>query len=1197
VLLVLVSPLGLALADREGAPDPETSPATAPLSSPKSKQMYFHTLADTVNVGGATTTNVMDTTRGGVQTELSSVMRVVARWFAYPAFPEGVTINDSATFSLWARASAASSPTFTYWLYSVQQDGTRTQLFTGGPGAVALTTTYQKRTFTATIAPAALPPNSTLELQVEVFGNAATTYFIAWGSDARDSGFAGTFGEHLEVASVATLDHLRMGRVNFLPTASNKTMYVAADVTDPFGGYDIHWVNVTIRAPSGTEIVSNATMSKTSGFFNSFLSTFEFAWNYSGQPSGVYACTVYATDKNGYYSFLANSSDPTRGGHLEKMDFSFTIGTFPFYVNFRVVDSLGVPLAGITLIARVAGTEVNRNVTNAQGIANISLFAGTYSMVAVWQAVEVSAQSYTVTGSVGSGNPVQVTASVYSPSIQIADSRGAGLYRASVFVTHPNGSTTPLPYRTNATGEFTIPRTAGGAYWFRASWLGVQVADVGGAIASNAPVVVQAAAYYLDITIIDSAGRPLPGASAVARNSTTGTVMDSRVSDAGGLAQIVLPVGRYDVDVLWSNTLVSGLKDYFLGADGAVTVVASVFYLSVVATDSRGAPVADASVTIGSETTGDVLAVGVTDAAGLMAHRVPTGDVRVQVRWLDVPVADRRNVNIAGNLTLNVTVDVFYVKLAVLDDHGNPVEGATIDAEVLGRIGASGTTSAAGEAELRLPKTTVRLLVHWRGSLVKATWYSVIGDANHTIRADVFYLVLEAKDSRAQPVPARFVVEDSGGGLVATARADAAGRAEVRSPRGPMWVSTYFLGVLVNRTSLDIASSMSLAPKLAIYYVAFLPVDSRDAPVEAVVSATNASSGRLYGAGIAAGGSVEMRLPVGAARVRAQWISVEVYDATAQVTADVSLTLATKVYYAQLTVVDSRDAGVGSAKVEITRGALLAASNATDDAGAMVARLPAADFDITASYRGVEVFAGTLSVAGDLNRTLRADVFYLEPVVKDSRALPVGGAEVTATLDGGGPMDEGVTAADGRASLRLPGASYVVSARWKGVEVLRVAQNVSGDTAADYPAKVFYIDVETKDAGGAPLSPVHVRALAGAEVRDAGYTTDGKLSFRLPVGSYTVQARFVTSYYLTDVSWSAEKAIDLGADATAQFTVEVYPVPVYQTNAFYAALGAALLLLLFIFLFLRIRKKRRRAGSKEDAAAGSPGPGDKEVSE
>jgi hypothetical protein len=889
-----------------------------------------------VIIGGVTTTNVMDTLAGSNGTEVSSDKRVVARWFLYPAVPAGLEINGSAEFSFWLRGTGSMNPaTLTVYVFSYDQNGVRTPVFQGAqPGNINPNPAYTRQAYAFTLPATTVVPNGTLEIQMDLNGASATKYFVGWGNSTLDSGFTVTLEKHIEVGSVATLDHLRRPRVSFYPNAANKTLYVDATVTDPLGGYDIRWTNVTVRDPSGAEVVANVSMAKTSGFPNSFASGFEFVWNYSGAPPGVYNSTVYAVDQNGHRAWLANSSDRTYGGHIVWLNFSFTIGSFPHYVNFRVVDAYNATLPGALLVATVAGAEANRNLTDTNGIANITLFAGTYAMVAVWQGVNVSAQPVTVTGDVGVGNAIRIDAAVFSPAVSVVDSQRLGLHRASVFVTHPNGSTTTVPYRTNSSGTFVISRTAAGAYRFRVSWLGVEVADVTAAINSTAPVAIAARAYHLSVRVIDSAAAPLGGASAVARNSSTGTVMDSRLTDQSGLAEIVLPQGTYDLDVLWAGTLVSGHKSYYLGADGTVTVVASVYYLAVSAKDPHGAPLGNASVVVTSEETGEPLGVAVTGAAGDAVARVPTIDVRVQLRWLDVLVADARNVPIAGNRTLDLVGMVYYLKLR--------------------------------------------------------------------------------------------------------------------------------------------------------------PVDSRGLPVDALVTASNASTSRLYAAGQVVAAEVELRLPAGPSRLRAQWLTALIYDAVHAVAADATETLKAAVFYQEIRVADSRGKGVEGSQ-------LLAAQ-----------------------------------------------------VLGEVRAQAI--------------ADEG-----GNATLRLPAVNYTLSAAWKGVKVYEAPLAVSGDASATLDSRVYYIDVTTKDSTGAALSPVFLRASSAGEVRDTGYTADGKRSLRLPGGSYEVLARFAASYYLTDVSWEEKKSIDLQKDEAMEFTVSKFPVPFYLTIAFWAILLAIILLLLIVLLFSRLR--------------------------
>jgi hypothetical protein len=67
--------------------------------------------------------------------------------------------------------------------------------------------------------------------------------------------------ESMEVSGVNTLNYLRNPQSGFESNALNTTVIVQATVTDPFGGYDVRWANVTITGPSGI-VLNNATMEK-----------------------------------------------------------------------------------------------------------------------------------------------------------------------------------------------------------------------------------------------------------------------------------------------------------------------------------------------------------------------------------------------------------------------------------------------------------------------------------------------------------------------------------------------------------------------------------------------------------------------------------------------------------------------------------------------------------------------------------------------------------------------------------------------------------------------------------------------------------------------------------------------------------------------------------------------------------------------
>ena len=244
-----------------------------PDASPIAKTFYFHSLNKSVSVGGYTTLTIFNTTLGTNLQMISSSKRLIARWFLYPEVPADVVFQGDAIINLWGTVDTLSNlPLMTVTIYRIDQSGARTQISTNSKN-IDLTNLWELKSLSVPLS-TLLPRNSSLEVQCEINGDAARTYSIAWGSAARNSSVVLPAAGYISVKGIETMDYTHKVRVFFLPNALNRTIYISARITDPFGGYDIRWVNLTLKDPGGVDILTNASMKRVSGYFNSYESVF-----------------------------------------------------------------------------------------------------------------------------------------------------------------------------------------------------------------------------------------------------------------------------------------------------------------------------------------------------------------------------------------------------------------------------------------------------------------------------------------------------------------------------------------------------------------------------------------------------------------------------------------------------------------------------------------------------------------------------------------------------------------------------------------------------------------------------------------------------------------------------------------------------------------------------------------------------------
>ncbi|MCK5414587.1 MAG: hypothetical protein KAJ35_04315, partial [Thermoplasmata archaeon] len=368
---------------------PDEAEAQAPGN--KDITFYLHNVTTGAQIGPITTLRIMNTTQGNTLNEsVRSSKSVQNDFYLYPVLADNTAVDNNVTVHLWARRIATSGDNrganFIMNLYDVDSTGADVATIASATINYNMLTAWREYTISATnVAQYEVASGHSLRLYVEIDGSSSNDYQMAWGDTTRRSRVDIEMNDYVRVNDVDTLDHQRIPRIVYSQLTANKTMYFLANITDPYGGYDVALVNATLVAPNGTTILDDVVMTKTKGFFNSYYNEYEYTWNYSGYPTGQYNLTVDAVDWTGYYyRFPTNPGDTTYGGHLETMTVSFWIGGMPHKVTINVTDDLGAVLPGAAVSMGPTG-----GTTDAGGQVILMIANGTFDLEVRWQNVPV----------------------------------------------------------------------------------------------------------------------------------------------------------------------------------------------------------------------------------------------------------------------------------------------------------------------------------------------------------------------------------------------------------------------------------------------------------------------------------------------------------------------------------------------------------------------------------------------------------------------------------------------------------------------------------------------------------------------------------------------------------------------------------------------------------------------------------------
>ena len=423
----------------------------------KSMQFYLHNLNTPVNVGGIQTTHVMNTTKifsfqTLEQAFANSLYKPVGQpkidvaFYLYPNFAGPVAIDGDWEVSLWINASAYKPTGFTVQYQEISPGGQTT--WDSGKINPAVTSsigsyidvpilnyklsTQLTHTFTA---------GSTLLVIAEVNAGSTAETRIWYDSNTYQSKVTLPAKDYARAVTIETYNSEGDQTVNFASntTDANRVVRIDANVTDPFGGYDVYQVNITITDPEGNRVVDNRnmTMLQNAQWQTSYSNIYELKYSYPTTAAiGNYSIVITVIDNNGYNALQATGKyDP----FIEQNQTIFRIGVIAYYNPvIKIVDDNDSPLQGaaVYVIWRNGTVEQTPRTTDQNGTIKLTNAPeGQYGFT-VYYKNQIVQQT---TLQIHSNGPYTIKTLVYQLNVQVLDNNEKPVSNAFVIIYTPLG--------------------------------------------------------------------------------------------------------------------------------------------------------------------------------------------------------------------------------------------------------------------------------------------------------------------------------------------------------------------------------------------------------------------------------------------------------------------------------------------------------------------------------------------------------------------------------------------------------------------------------------------------------------------------------------------------------------------------------------------------------------------------------------
>lgn len=419
---------------------------------PKPMEFFFHYIDSPVTVAGLQTKYIMNSSREfrfATQEEAHTnsfykpvgLPKIVVDFYLYPNLAGPVILNGTWQVFIWLNGSAYKPTTFalnfreiTLGGVELWDSGQLNPTVTSSIGGYIDVPVYNYNLSVELTHEFA--PDTTLLVEFEVNAGSSSDTRIWYDSQLYPSKVILPAQDYARPASIRTysVDDAETTLFHYNWTESWRNVIVRANVTDPFGGYDVFAVNVTIVDPSGQPVLEEVEMRRVSNgqWRVNYAHLFEANWSYPTTAElGNYTVTVTVIDNNGYHHHLDSGSfEP----FIEEAQHLFAIGIIVYYdPTFLVTDDVGdaLPNAQAYITWRNGTTDTRPRYTPADGRINLSkMEAGDYGFTILWKDVVVGE----TTLHVDSDGPYTISTDVYQVTARVYGNNGVPINGAYVIV-------------------------------------------------------------------------------------------------------------------------------------------------------------------------------------------------------------------------------------------------------------------------------------------------------------------------------------------------------------------------------------------------------------------------------------------------------------------------------------------------------------------------------------------------------------------------------------------------------------------------------------------------------------------------------------------------------------------------------------------------------------------------------------------
>jgi hypothetical protein len=374
-----------------------------------------------------------------------------------------------------------------------------------------------------------------------------------------------------------------------------------------------------------------------------------------------------------------------------------------YYLTMKVVDSRSIVIENAQVIVTASSTNevFDSQITDDTGIIISRLPIGSYDISVRWFETQIYLET---NKNVDQDYNYSLDCWVYYIELTAVDSRDVPLEEAQISVEMTDTDKILGNELTDETGilEFRLPI---GTYDIEVFWEGVSVKKIEGynAVADDS-VLLDCNVFYIDMTAVDSRNITLEDAQISIVLINTGKIYGSVITNETGKVEFRLPIGIYEIEVIWEGISVKLISNYSLDKDASLLLDCNVFYFTVNIIDYERWPLENAQVYLTFSSDNTVYDSQITPLDGQIESRMPIGNYDIEVIWKGVQVYYEASHMIDSDELYTINAKVFYVRIRAIDNEKEPIKDVSVTIKALNyNIVENRYSNKSGRAEFRLP--------------------------------------------------------------------------------------------------------------------------------------------------------------------------------------------------------------------------------------------------------------------------------------------------------------------------------------------------------------------------------------------------------------------------------------------------------------------------------------------------------------